>query len=153
MKKFVKNYEKIVILGIGNELRGDDALGSILARELAVLFQENDNVTVFDGGAVPENFTGAIRKEEPSHIIILDAVDMNEPPGHIRLVKKDEIANYSISTHAMPLSFLIKYLESTSSADITLLGIQPKNMNLIQETSPEVKKSIEHVIGIFNQSF
>ena len=148
MNQFLKNTEKIVILGIGNEMRGDDGLGSILAQKLSIL--ENENITVFDGKTVPENFTGAIKRETPSHLILLDAVEMNETPGHIRLVSKEEIANYSISTHAMPLSFLINYLESTTHAKIILLGIQPKNMDLIYETSPEVQESLNYVLKLFN---
>lgn len=137
-----------MILGIGNEMRGDDGLGSILAQKLANL--KNKNITVFDGKTVPENFTGAIKRETPSHVILLDAVEMNEPPGHIKLVTKEEIANYSISTHAMPLSFLIKYLESTTPAEILLLGIQPENMDLICEVSPKIQESLNYVLKLFN---
>lgn len=137
-----------MILGIGNEMRGDDGLGSILAQKLSII--ENKNITVFDGKSVPENFTGVIKRENPSHIIILDAVEMNKEPGHIRLVMKEEIANYSVSTHAMPLSFLVKYLESTTSAEIMLLGIQPENMDLICELSLNIQESLNYVLKLFN---
>lgn len=139
-----------MILGIGNEMRGDDGLGSVLAQELSNL--EDKNITIFDGKTVPENFTGAIKRETPSHIIILDAVEMGEPPGHVKLVFKEEIANYSISTHAMPLSFLINYLETTTSAKIMLMGIQPKNMDLIDEMSPEIHESLNYVLKMFKHA-
>jgi hydrogenase 3 maturation protease len=138
-----------VILGIGNDMRGDDALGSVLAQKLSKSFHKNKNVVVFDGKTVPENFTGAIKREDPSHIIIIDAVKMNETPGQIKFVNKEEIANYNLSTHAMPLSFLIKYLESTSHYEMILLGIQPKNMNLICEISKEVQTSMNYVLELF----
>lgn len=147
MKHFLNKAEKIVILGIGNEIRGDDGLGSVLAQELSNL--EDNNITIFDGKTVPENFTGAIKRENPSHIIILDAVEMDEPPGHVKLVFKEEIANYSISTHAMPISFLINYLETTTSAKIMLMGIQPKNMDLIDKISPEIQESLNKVLELF----
>lgn len=129
-------------------MRGDDGLGSILAQKLSII--EKKNITVFDGKSVPENFTGVIKRETPSHIIILDAVEMNKEPGHIRFVMKEEIANYSVSTHAMPLSFLVKYLESTTSAEIMLLGIQPENMDLICELSPNIQESLNYVLKLFN---
>jgi len=128
-------------------MRGDDGLGSILAQKLSIL--ENENITVFDGKTVPENFTGAIKREIPSHIILIDAVKMNKPPGYIKLVSKEEIANYNISTHAMPLSFLIKYLESTTPSEIMLLGIQPDNMDLICEISPKIQESLNYVLKLF----
>jgi hydrogenase 3 maturation protease len=143
LKQFLKGHKKLVILGIGNEMRGDDGLGPVMAQKLAPY--EKENFTVFDAKTVPENFTGAIKKEAPSHMIILDAVDMNEAPGHIRLVNKEEIANYNISTHAMSLSFLIKYLESTHPVKIILLGIQPKNMDLNRGISPEIQKSMDYI--------
>lgn len=139
-----------MILGIGNDMRGDDALGSVLAQKMSNLFSENKDVVIFDGKTVPENFTGAIKRENPSHIILLDAVKMKETPGYIKFVNKEEIANYSISTHAMPLSFFIKYLESTSPSELILLGIQPKDMNLICEISSEVQKSMGYVLELFN---
>lgn len=151
MKKFIENYERIVILGIGNEIRGDDALGSIIAKNLYESFNKRENILVFDGGMVPENYTGLIRKEKPSHIILLDAVDMKEDPGCIRIVEKHEIANYNISTHAMPLSFLISYIESTTDSKIILIGIQPKNMDITQNISKEVEKSIEMVVDLFEK--
>ncbi|MBI5680458.1 MAG: hydrogenase maturation peptidase HycI [Methanobacterium sp.] len=148
MKEFLNNFKKIAVLGIGNEIKGDDALGSVIAKKLSESLHK-DNVVVFDGGTVPENYTGLIRKENPSHIILVDAVDMAKSPGFIRTVRKEEIANYNISTHAMPISFLIKYLESTMDADIILLGIQPKSMELAHDISKEVKDSIEKVLSTF----
>ncbi len=149
MKKFLKGYKKIVILGIGNEIKGDDALGSIIAQKTSRLLDENDNIIVFDGGTVPENYTRLIRKENPTHIILVDAVDMKKEPGYIRVVEKEEIANYNISTHAMPISFLIKYMETTVDAQIILVGIQPKSMELAEDISKEVKESIEEVVNTF----
>lgn len=137
-----------MILGIGNELRGDDALGSIIARNLSELLNLHENIIVIDGGMVPENFTGLIRREDPTHVILIDAVDMKKKPGYIRIVEKSEIAEYNLSTHAMPLSFFITYLESSTDAEIVLIGIQPKNMDISQYLSKEVKKSIETVVDV-----
>ena len=147
MKKFLKNHGKIVILGIGNEIKGDDATGPNTAWKLDNLFKKNDEVVVFDGGTVPENYTGLIRKEKPTHIILVDAVEMKNEPGYIRTVKKDEIANYNLSTHAMPVSFLIKFMEATINANIILIGIQPKKMDLGEGISKEVEKSIRIVVN------
>jgi len=149
LKEFLKNTDKLVILGIGNELRGDDFLGSLIARKLTPLFSKRDDVVVFDGGVVPENFTGAIKRESPSHIIFIDAADMGKSPGHIQIIKKDEINRYHLSTHAMPLSFLIKYLEQTTQARIILIGIQPEEMDLINQVSEKINESVEYVVDLF----
>jgi hydrogenase 3 maturation protease len=132
-------------------MRGDDAVGPLIIQKLSHLFPERDNIVFLDGGTVPENYTGLIRREKPTNIIFVDAVDMKREPGYIRIVNKEEIGDYSISTHAMPLSFLIKYLESVTDADMILIGIQPKNMGMTQHVSKEVEKSVEEVAGIFSQ--
>ena len=103
-------------------MRGDDAIGPIIARKLNVIFKKQKDFIVINAETVPENYTGLIRKEEPSHIIFIDAVEMNRNPGEIKLIESNEIANYSISTHAMPISFMIKYIESFTDAKILLIG-------------------------------
>ena len=151
MKKFLKGYEKIVILGIGNEIKGDDGLGPIITKKSSLLFDKNKDIIVFDGGTVPENYTGLIRKENPTHIILIDAVDMKKEPGYIRVVEKEEIANYNISTHAMPVSYLIKYIETTIGAQIILVGVQPKSMGFAEPVSKEVAESIEKIVSTFDK--
>ena len=48
--------KKVLILGIGNRLRGDDAVGSILAERLA----KKLDVPIIDEGNVPENYLAPI---------------------------------------------------------------------------------------------
>ena len=140
-----------MILGIGNEIKGDDGLGPIITKKSSLLFDKNKDIIVFDGGTVPENYTGLIRKENPTHIILVDAVDMKKEPGYIRVVEKEEIANYNISTHAMPVSYLIKYIETTIGAQIILVGVQPKSMDFAESVSKEVAESIEEVVSTFDK--
>jgi hydrogenase 3 maturation protease len=153
LKIFADNYSKIIFLCIGNDMRGDDAIGPLIARNLAKLFKNQSELLVINAETVPENYTGVIRKEKPSHIIFIDAVEMKMDPGSINLVKYSEIADYNISTHAMPLSFMIKYLESFTDAKLLLIGIQPKNMEMSSPVSDEVKTGVEELIRILNNSF
>ena len=134
-------------------MRGDDAIGPLIARNLAKLFKNQPELLVINAETVPENYTGVIRKEKPSHIIFIDAVEMKMNPGSIKLVKYDDIAEYNISTHAMPLSFMIKYLESFTDAKLLLIGIQPKNMEMSNPVSEEVKTGVEELTRILNNSF
>lgn len=136
-------------MAIGNELRGDDGLGPLFANKISKIIKNESNVVVINGGIVPENFTGTIRKENPSHVILIDAVEMNAQPGDMKFIAKEEISQYNVSTHSMPISFLIKYLETTSSFKIILLGMQPENMELGEEITENVKISVNNLINIF----
>ncbi len=163
LRTFLKDCQKVVILTIGNELRGDDGLGPLFAQNLSSELEKSpikngqisqeDKIIIIDGGMVPENFTGSIRKENPTHIIIVDAVEMDKKPGTIKLINKDKIAQYNVSTHAMPLSFLIKYLETTGSFKVCLVGMQPKTMELGDNLSQEVKESVKEMVTLFYQVF
>jgi hydrogenase 3 maturation protease len=141
------------VLAIGNELRGDDGLGPLFAKKLSQIINDSSNVVVIDGGTVPENFTGSLRNEKPTHVILIDAVEMNGNPGDIEFIEKERISQFNVSTHAMPISFLIKYLETTSSFKIILIGIQPKKMVLGEEVTLEVENSINDLVNIFKKSF
>jgi hydrogenase 3 maturation protease len=140
-------------LTIGNELRGDDGLGPLFANKFSKITKNASKVTVIDGGIVPENFTGTIRKENPSHVILIDAVEMNAAPGDMEVITKEKISQYNVSTHSMPISFLIKYLETTSSFKIILLGIQPQKMELGEEITEDVQISVNKLVDVFKNIF
>ena len=153
LKKFLKDHKLVIFLCIGNVMRGDDAIGPILARKLKVIFKNQKDFIIINAETVPENYTGLIRKEEPSHIIFIDAVEMDTNPGEIKLIESNEIANYSISTHAMPISFMIKYIESFTDAKILLIGVQPKNIDLSNQVSDEVKNGVKELSRILKNNF
>ena len=153
LKRFTENYTKIIFLCIGNDMRGDDALGPLIAKNLEEIFQKKLDLMVINSETVPENYTGLIRKEKPSHIIFIDAVEMKMNPGDIKFIHGEEIADYSISTHAMPLSFMIKYLKSFTDARILLIGIQPKNLEMSHDISEVVKNGVEKLTEIIKKNF
>ena len=51
----------------------------------------------------------------------------------------------------MPLSFLVKYLEHSTRAEIILIGIQPKELELADNISMEIKKSMEYLVDLFTK--
>jgi hydrogenase 3 maturation protease len=152
LKKFLNNYKKIIILGIGNELREDDNVGPYIIEKLNNYFEKKNltqsSLTLINAGSVPENFTGIIKKQNPSHLIIIDSVLMDKDPGTIEFVKKEKIANVNISTHSLSLNFLIKYLEKFLSIELLFIGIQPLKLGLGDNLSKEVKKSADELIFI-----
>ena len=111
LSDFLTDCEKLIVLGVGNELKSDDGVGPCIIKKLKEENIENDSLLFIDAQTVPENFTGKIRKEQPTHLIIVDACLMYSQPGYMQIVDKDDFANIGISTHSMSLTYLIKYLE------------------------------------------
>ena len=93
---------KVVILGIGNTLRSDDGVGSILASRI----KDKVPYLVYDAGPTPENYLGKIIKDKPDNIVIVDAVDFGGKPGEFRIVEGEDIKTVNLfSTHNASISF------------------------------------------------
>lgn len=114
-------HSPVVLLGIGNPERGDDGVGSALARQL----QDRSELTSLDGGTAPENLAGTVASLHPRLVLLADAVHWGGVPGTVRLFTESELSEVSMSTHLMSPGLLIGYLRATTGADVRLLGIQP----------------------------
>lgn len=147
LSDFLTDCRRLLVLTVGNELRSDDGLGPYLASLIQEAMEERGHLLI-NAGTVPENFTGKIRSERPSHILIVDAVEMREEPGTVRLIERDSISEYSISTHAMPLSFLVRYLEDQGAYRIALMGVQPENLEFGTGLSPAVEDAVHDLAGM-----
>jgi len=133
---------KVLILGIGNGLRNDDALGSLLASRL----KDKLPFIVYDAGSSPENYLGKIIKDNPNNIIIIDAVDFGGNPGEFRVLESDDLKTVNLfSTHNASLSLTINYLQSHIKVDIIILIIQPKSIAFGDEISPEIAKTLQEL--------
>jgi hydrogenase 3 maturation protease len=140
-----KGMNRVVIVGIGSEFRGDDAAGVLVARNLKKNLK-SPNVLIIEAGVAPENFTSEIRKFKPSHIFLVDAADFKAKPGTIRLFKDLSAAiGQSISTHKLSLSMLSDYLRNQTSAEVLLVGIQPVVAEIGGEMCKEVKDAVDEV--------
>ncbi len=129
---------------IGNRDGGDDAVGPYIANQL-----KSTTVDVLDCGTTPENYTSSVKKHDPKHLIIIDAVEMGLFPGEIRIVPKEKIGVMHISTHGIPISVLINYLERYVK-NIIFIGIQPKTMS--GEMTEPIKKSGQDLVNLIKNN-
>ncbi|MFW2382131.1 MAG: hydrogenase maturation protease [Acidimicrobiales bacterium] len=79
---------QIVVIGCGNILRGDDAVGPTLIRHLWEAGIP-DSVTVVDGGTAGMDV--AFKMRGAQKVIIIDAAATGEPPGTIFRVPGEEL--------------------------------------------------------------
>ena len=148
LNNFLSDCEKLIVLGVGNELKSDDGVGPFIIKKLKQENIENKILLFIDGKTVPENFTGKIRKEKPTHLIIVDACLMDLQPGDMQIVNKYEFANIGISTHSMSLSFFVRYLEKDTDFGIIFVGIEPETMDWGERPTPKVEKAANEFIEI-----
>jgi hydrogenase maturation protease len=132
-----------LIIGIGNEYRGDDAVGLIVARRLRGRL--SDSVKVLeqtgDGAALMEAWRGA------ETVIVIDAVASGAAPGTIhrfdanmRPIPKEA---FRCSTHAFGVAQAIDLSRALGEFPRSLVahGIEGKNFAAGVGLSPEVEKA------------
>ncbi len=130
----------IAILGVGSELRSDDAAGNRVAEEIEG--KRIPGVVGIPAGSAPENSTAALRALAPSHVVIVDAADMGEAPGTVRIIELNAVGGASFATHGLPLSVLAGYLSSEIGCKIVMIGIQPRSVQFGELLSAEVAEGI-----------
>ena len=135
---------RTAVVGIGHELRGDDAAGVMVARALQPL--AHSQLLVVDAGSAPENYTGTIRRFAPELVLLVDAAQLGETPGAIRWLAWQETTGLSASTHTMPPYMLARYLTAELAVHIALIGIQPAATALGAGLSPVVEQAVNVVL-------
>ena len=123
----LRNARRIAIVGVGDELLPFDRLGMVAAKKIDQLHLVH--VGVFFAGTVPESITAPLRRYRPDHTIFLDAADMGAPPGTIAVIDPRNMQADLFSTHVLPLSVVMDYVEQEIGSGVTLLGIQPDSTN------------------------
>lgn len=132
--------EKIVIMGVGNILRGDDGAGSIIAENLKKKIIDK-KVKIINAEETPENWIGKIEKISPRTLIIIDAVNFNSFPGDVKIFSIEEIEETTFTTHNFSFSFLFENLKKKTK--ILIIGIQPGKINIKEGISENVKKGMK----------
>ncbi|NHJ47037.1 MAG: hydrogenase maturation protease [Asgard group archaeon] len=138
--------KKICIMGIGAFDRADDYAG-LAAIEKLEKVDFPDNIKIINAGPVPEAFTGVVKKENPDLLIIIDAAQMDEEPGTIRVfTEKDIDTAYMITPHKVSMTMYLKYLRfELDKLQGLFIGIQPKSLSYMEPMDPAVVDSVNYL--------
>lgn len=141
---------RIVILGVGNELRSDDAVGVLVARRLAGL-------DLGEGVEVLEGHTGGLNLlfdiEDADWAIVVDAVDMGREPGQVEVFEAGEadvrVVERTASLHHVALADVLQLAEMMGvDTRVTLVGIQPQLTLPGEGLSVPVAARVEEVVEL-----
>lgn len=143
----LQGAQRIAVLGVGSTLRADDAAGMEIAQRIEAAFppDTNPDIRVYPGETAPENYSGKIERFCPTHLLILDAADMGKAPGDIAEIDPDIIGGPSFYSHLLPLKVMIDYLVGETGAQVTLVGIQYRDLTFGEPMTEEVEKSVYHL--------
>jgi len=131
------------VLGLGNVLMGDDALGPWVVAQLEARWEFPDDVKVQDLGTPGLDlhpFLAGCR-----NIILVDVVRADEPAGTVRLYRKDAILRHPpgprVSPHDPGVKETLLALEFAGGGpeEVLLVGVVPARVDAGTRLSPVVQ--------------
>ena len=147
LKNWLSGATRVVIAGIGNEIRQDDFVGVKIVRDLQDKVPAS--VHLIECETVPESFMDEIIELKPSHVLLIDAAMLNMEAGVVHLYEPCKIANIpAITTHMLPLRVFCEYVTELSKAKLALLLVQPLNVDFGEGLSKEVAKSSGDIVEV-----
>ena len=140
--------KRILLLGVGNRLRGDDAVGSLLVEHL----QGELEIPMIDAGDVPENYLGPIEDSGAEVVLVVDATDFGGNVGDVAVFDIEQVQGLSVSTHTANLGLMFMVIPPEKRPQVIVLGIQPGNMELgrgLSEPTQATLESLERMLVSF----
>lgn len=135
---------KVIFVGVGNVLKGDDGAGVALVN---MLKDEAINPAIFlDCGMTPENYLEKLKGFDC--VVIFDALDFGGRPGEIAVLEPKELSGASLSTHNLSLKLVSHYLEEDVTK-IVIVGVQPESLRFGEGLSKAVRLSLEKFVREF----
>ena len=139
--------EKILIIGVGNEYRGDDGVGPLIARRLRRRDLPGTRVlhSTGEGTALMELWNGI------PMVILIDAIHSGDPPGKIRCFDAGmhaiQRSFFGNSSHHFGVAEALALAEALNRLPQRLMvyGIEGKSFKHGTGLSPEVMKAAEKV--------
>jgi hydrogenase 3 maturation protease len=129
---------KPIFIGIGNELRGDDATGIALVNKLIESGYRNAIIVHSN----PENYLNKIATMSGNCRVWVDIINWGAEAGEIRILPAEESKQFAISTHNFSPDVLFEFLKSSKKIPDYILGIQPLTLKLGSKISPVVENTI-----------
>jgi hydrogenase 3 maturation protease len=146
LKAWLSDAKRIAVVGVGNVMRRDDAVGV----EVVKLLQKRVSLDVLlvEAETMPENHIDQIVDFHPSHVLILDSGLIGEKPGNTKLLAPTNNMKAAVSSHMLPLQVFCAYLEKAINAKILMLIIQPKDTEIGEGLTKELANAAKKITDL-----
>lgn len=139
----------VLVLGLGNILLEDEGLGVRALEELERRYIIPPEVELLDGGTTGMGLLDQMSRRQ--HLLVLDAVRSDEPPGTLVRMSGDEVPVFfsqRATPHQIGLSDVLATLALTDEqpGEITILGMVPGSLELTLELSAEVDAHLDALV-------
>ena len=146
-----ETLEPVRVLGLGNVLMGDDALGPWVIEALQAGWEFPEGVSVLDVGTPGLDLTPFLADAET--VILVDTVKANAPPGTLRVYSRAQLAirapSPRVSPHDPGLTEALFALDFVGSGprDVILVGVVPAATEQGVGLSPAVSGAVDRAAG------
>jgi len=145
---------RYVVLGLGNRIQGDEALGSLVVEQLSApgspveALPDPASVDLVDGGTV--GLALLPRLEDADGLVVVDLIDGRLDPGTLQdidgtlLLRRDIV----MGVHDLGATELLATLQLMDAMPrrIRVVGIQPMRISLGTELTPEVEATVPALV-------
>jgi hydrogenase maturation protease len=140
----------LTVIGLGNKLRGDDAIGPHIIEKLQS-HEHAHALHLVDAGA--DAFTVLSHLVEGGNVLVIDSTRMGEKPGVVRKIKIDtdtiHLGEQNTGLHGFGLAEILHLArEINPGVMCTLIAIEPENIVFNSGLSSEVRKSVPIIIKL-----
>lgn len=125
--------KKLALLGVGNILEKDDGIAVYATRYLEKNFSFEPEIEIINGGVEGINLLNLFMQYD--HIIILDAIEIDDTPGSIYHIPAEELTGYGLNSggaHEIGVlqCFDILELMGKELPKSSILGIVPQEIDV-----------------------
>ena len=141
--------DDVLVVGVGNRFRGDDAVGLVVIDRLRAIAPQGVRALECDGdaGRLMDAWQGS------SRVIVVDAMMSNGSPGDVR---EFDVASVPLpygfgmtSTHAFGLREAVELARTLGELphEIVVVGIEAAGFDLGSSLTPDVRSAVDTAVG------
>lgn len=142
---------RVGVLGIGNVLMGDDALGAHVVKRLEAGWNFPPGVSLVEAGTPGAGLTTHL--EGLDAVVVVDTVKIRGEPGEIRVLDKPALLArrplLPMSPHEPGLreALFAMEFEGTAPPDVRLVGVVPARIEMGLGLSPPVGAAVAGAVA------
>ena len=142
---------RIVVLGVGNPLMGDDGVGLAALERFRARWDAGDAVDLVDGGTWGMNLLPVI--EHAERLLIFDAIDIGQAPGEVITLVDEQVPRglaQKLSPHQVDLREVLALAEFRGRfpSALVALGVQPARVEMVAGLTDTVAASLDRVVDL-----
>ncbi len=140
-----------LILGLGNILMTDEAVGARVVHRLEAEAEPDAALRFVDGGTLSFTLAGAIAA--CPHLVVIDAAAMGDPPGSVRVFEGEamdtQLRRHARNVHEVCLADLFDIARLTDSLPVrrALVGIEPAVIDWGEQLTPAVEAAVPRAMA------